>query len=87
MAFDPLGSRLLDGIIEIPFPLILLLIGERSGDPPGPPEWDRVGKTLTDNSHIGLTHALDGCPKSCQTSSHDDDIVLEDHFDRSSIGI
>ena len=78
----------LDGVIEIPFPMILLLIAERGGDPSlGRPGMGPRRKNLTDNSHIGLAHALDGCPKSCQPGSHNDDIVLEDHFDRSSIGI
>jgi hypothetical protein len=78
----------LDGVVEIPFPMILLFIAERSGDPSlGRSGMGSRRKNLTDDSHIGLAHALDRCPKSCQTSSHNDDIVFEDHFDRSSIGI
>jgi hypothetical protein len=78
----------LDGVIEIPFPMILLLIAERSGDPSlGCSGMGSRGKNLTDDGHIGLAHTLDRCPKSSQTGSHNDDIVLEDHFDRSSMGI
>jgi hypothetical protein len=78
----------LDGIVEIPFPTVLLLIAERSGDPSlGRSGMGSRRKNFTDDRHIGLAHTLDRCPKACQTGSHNDDIVLEDHFDRSPIGI
>jgi hypothetical protein len=78
----------LDRVIEIPFPAILLLITERSSDSSlGCSGMGSRRRNLAHDRHIRLAYALDRCPKSCQASSHNDHIMLEDHFDRSSMGI
>src|SRR4030067_1613050 len=70
----------LDGIEEMPFPLILFLIPQRCGNPAlGSPRMRTSRKNLAHHRHIGLAHTLHCCPKSCQTRSHNDDIVLSDH--------
>ncbi len=77
-----------DRIVEMPFPMILLLIAQWSSNSAlGCSGMRSRGENFADDRHIGLADALDRCPKSCQTGSHNDDIVLEDHFDRSSTGM
>jgi hypothetical protein len=71
----------LHGIKEIPFPVILLFIAKGSSDPSlGSARVGAGGKDFTDDRHIRSVCALHSSPKTGQTCSHNDDIVLVNHL-------